>query len=276
MAGRSVTGFQLAGLTNFSMQRVDGVQVSGFFNYTKGRLNGTQLALVNFSGNVEGKFSKMSTKYSGLQIGAFNKTTRNMDGFQIGLVNWVGDMNGLQVGLINISNKNQKYPIGLINVNNDEYGYVRAYASELFLYNFELATGSKHIINTISYHLNPSKLVAKGEPKSAVGYAIGKTILRKFIFYNGDLQFQHVNYDKGFTKDLSLLTKLRGTVGIDPFYGTKLRDIFIFGGVTLNSYVSKQQTQLSNEKLRLSYKENGNKSWETWIGFMVGINVDIH
>jgi len=276
VTGRSVTGVQLAGFSNFSTKQMAGIQIAALSNYTRGRLNGTQIGAFNYSGNIEGKFSKLSSKYSGLQIGAVNLTRRNMDGFQVGLVNISNDMNGLQVGLINISTRNQRFPVGLVNINHDEYGYFRLYTNETFNYNVEVATGSKHIINTISYSRNPNNLVVTGQPRSAFGYAIGQIKSRQNYFYNYDLQIQHINQDKGITKELSLLGKLRGAVGFDPFYRTKLRDIFFFGGITFNTYLSRHDTPIGSETLQISHKKSGNKYLESWVGFMVGVNVDFH
>ncbi len=252
-------GVQLAGVYNVAARSMDGVQLSSLFNITEGELYGLQLALFNRAGVTEGINSRPETDDpSGVQIGLVN-VARKVNGFQIGLINKAGRMQGTQVGLVNIFNGG-KTPqtrdgtaVGLINTGNA--AYVAAYASELFLANVELATGTvkngrvtsdatiKQVMNALIYARNPSSGVDRN--RWAVGYGLKKMIFNRSMmpgmgmirYFSFGLDILHINRErKKFTRALSLLT--RPVVSVGSRLHPKNRSFYFFLRAAYNFYWS--------------------------------------
>jgi len=256
--GKYAFGLQLAGLYNVAVESMDGVQVASLFNVTQGGLFGVQLAVFNKAGFIEGVNSFINDKPSGLQLGLINHA-KTMNGFQIGLVNISRRMQGTQVGLINIYN-NGKSPqtrdgtsIGLVNIGSS--GYVALYATDLFLTNIEISTGTfknhrintdvreKQIQNGLIYSTSPAFL--SDNESWAVGYGLKKYFFNRSLapgyhklnFFSLGVDFLHVNHErKKFTKELSLLS--RPNVSFGSRLHPKNKRYYFFAAATYNIYRS--------------------------------------
>lgn len=272
--GKYAFGFQLSGLSNLAIESMDGVQIAGLFNGTRGGLFGIQLAIFNKAGFIEGINSFMNDNPSGLQLGIINHS-KTMNGFQIGVVNISKSMQGTQVGLINIYN-NGKSPqtrdgtsIGLINIGSA--GYVAAYASDLFLINVEIATGTlknqrlntdardKEVQNGLIYSTSPELVSEKGA--WAVGYGLKKYFFNRSTapgyhrinYFSAGVDFHHVNHERGkFTNEWSLLS--RPHVSFGSRLHPKNKRYYFFAAVAYNVYFSESGTGLHPLLIELSGK----------------------
>lgn len=145
----NLTGFQIAGLLNFTRTNTEGAQITFGVNNTNKYLIGVQLAgLFNYVGSFTmgtqvsliGNYSKKSMSgvqvalllnstqgsYSGIQIGGYNHaglifptrgpTAAKNTGLQIGIINTSGDMGGWQIGILNIGDRVAGTQIGIINI----------------------------------------------------------------------------------------------------------------------------------------------------------------
>jgi hypothetical protein len=256
--GKYAFGLQLAGLYNIAAESMDGAQVSSLFNITQGGLFGVQFGMFNKAGFIEGINSFMNDRPSGLQIGLLNHS-KTMNGFQIGLVNISRSMQGTQVGIVNIYN-NGKSPqtrdgtsIGLVNIGSS--GYVSMYASDLFLANFEVATGTfknhrinadareKQIQNALIYAVSPAFL---GEKQTwALGYGLKKYYFNrstapgynKMYYFSAGVDFLHLNHERGkLTKELSLLSRPHVSAG--SRFHPKNKRYYFFAAIAYNIYQS--------------------------------------
>lgn len=283
-------GLQLAGLYNIAAESMDGVQVSSLFNITTGGLFGFQFGGFNKAGFIEGKNSFINDKPTGVQLGLVNHA-KTMNGFQIGLVNISKSMQGAQVGLINIYN-NGKTPqtrdgtsIGLINIGSS--AYVSLYASDLFLTNYEIATGTfknhrvntdareKQIQNALIYSTSPKFL--SGNQIWAVGYGLKKYFFNrstapgyhKLNYFAFGVDLLHINHERNkFTKALSLLSRPHVSFGsrVHP----KNKSFYFFASVAYNIYRSGNDQTISS----LFKEATGNsRGFQQWPGFAAGLLV---
>ena len=279
-------GVQLAGLYNASVQSMDGVQIAGLFNFTNGGLYGLQIALLNKAKSMEGKNSFELNDPSGVQIGLINLAGK-MNGFQIGLINRAYRSQGTQIGLINIY-RNGKNPetrdgtaIGLLNIG--DYGHAALYASDLFLTNFEFATGTfknrrkmgdkkdKYVENGLIYSNDPG-FIDRTE-RWSVGYSLRKLYFNRSLtpgynhiyFYAIGLEFQHINFErKNWTRELSLVTRPSFMIGsrLHP----RNKNFFFFVSAALNMYAT------DHSRLLTSFSGEGQgRGMNFWPGFASGI-----
>ena len=223
-------GVQIAGLYNVSAQSMDGVQVAGLFNVTEGGLYGLQLSLINKAGYTEGiNTFPANNDPMGCQIGLLNVAGK-VNGFQIGLINYGKKMQGTQIGLINIFSGGKDpqtrdgTAIGLLNLGTSAYAAV--YASDLFLTNYELGTGTvkngrvtgdlteKRILNSLIYSRDPGFL--RERQQWAIGYGLKKLFSNRstypgmngFRFLSVGIDLMHINHVRNkLTKELSLLAR---------------------------------------------------------------------
>lgn len=287
MVGKYAFGIQLAGVYNVAVESMDGVQISSVFNITQGGLFGIQVAIFNKAGFIEGVNSFINDKPTGLQLGLVNHS-KSMNGFQIGLVNISKSMQGTQIGLVNIYN-NGKSPqtrdgtsIGLINIGSS--GYVSVYASDVFLTNVEIATGTfknhrinadlreKQIQNGLIYAMNPGFL--SENEAWALGYGLKKFYFNRSIapgyhkltFFAAGLDLLHVNHErKTITKELSFLG--RPHISFGSRLHPKNKRYYIFGAIAYNVYHSAAE-----RRIPLTFSEtSGNKPFQHWPGFAAGI-----
>ncbi|HAD14474.1 MAG TPA: hypothetical protein DCF33_18785 [Saprospirales bacterium] len=138
LAGQSaeVRVFEVAGLGNFTRNKVQGIQVAGLFNLNKGDGNGVQVAgiynhtadslkgiqlsgLVNTVQEVDGiqiaGLLNVASEVTGTQLAGMLNVASNVDGVQIsGLINRTQSLGGIQIGLINTAKEGRGIQIGLI------------------------------------------------------------------------------------------------------------------------------------------------------------------
>jgi hypothetical protein len=285
--GKYSFGVQVAGLYNVSLQSMDGVQVATVCNRTDGGLYGIQISSINKAGFMEGINSFENSDASGVQIGLIN-ICGPMNGYQFGLVNVAKRMQGTQIGLINLY-RNGKTPetrdgtsIGLINLGSS--GYLSVYASEMFVTNVKLATGTvknrrlnndryeKQIQNSLIY----SKGGSRNWPSWAIGFGVKKFFFNrsgypgysnlKFFSYGVDVM--HINHArKKITQELSLLA--RPEISVGSRFHPKNRNIFFFLSAGYNVYRSasgKIAESIFSEPERL-------KRFQYWPGAAAGILV---
>lgn len=281
-------GVQLAGLYNVSVQSMDGVQMAGLFNVTTGGLYGAQIALFNRAGYMQGKNSFGNDDPTGVQIGAVNYAGM-MNGFQIGLINIAGRMQGTQIGLINIY-RNGKTPltrdgtsIGLINIGSSVK--TGLYASDMFLTNFEISTGTlkngrvkedittKDFQNALIYSWSPKW--AGSREQWAIGYGLRKyhfnrTTLpgyNRIRYLEYGVDFMHISFErKKLTKELSLLGRPHVTVGsrIHP----KNSIGFFFVTAAFNYYLTDTEN-----KVKSIIEGGGSNGRQYWPGFAAGFMI---
>jgi hypothetical protein len=227
-----------------------------------------QLSLFNKAGFAEGINSFPNNHDpTGVQLGLVNMANK-MNGFQLGIINYAGRMQGTQVGLINIFGNGKDAQtrdgtaIGLLNIGSSVY--LSGYASDLFLSNIEIGTGTvkngriasdrteKQVQNALIYSNNPGFLSQR--ERWAVGYGIKKFYFNRstapgmnrlrFISFGVDLM--HINHErKKWTRELSLLT--RPTVSVGSRLNPKNRNFFFFIAAACNIYTSRSGKTLAGE-----------------------------
>jgi hypothetical protein len=279
---------QLAGFYNVSVESMDGVQISGLFNITKGGLYGAQLSAVNRAGHTEGINSFENNDPWGVQIGIINDAGR-MNGFQIGLINYGRRMQGTQIGLINIFSNGKTpetrdgTPIGLLNIGSSAHFSV--FASELFMMNIEVATGSiknkritgdvmeKHIRNSLIYSRDPGFLGLR--ERWALGYGIKKYFFNRSLtpgmsrryFYSVGFDLMHINHEnKELTKEVSLMA--RPSISIGSKLHPKNKLCYFFGALAYSVYKSKSAYGID------PFSTSRGSAVEQWPGFSAGILID--
>jgi hypothetical protein len=251
-------GVQVAGLWNTSRGSMDGVQLGTLLNFTEGGLFGFQVGAFNHAGFSQGVHSVDASGAWGIQIGLFNRAAR-MNGFQFGLINIAGPSQGTQVGLINIYRRGQNAntkdgtAIGLLNIG--ELRYVAVYADELFITNYEVATGNRKngrittasVLKAVENSLIYSRSSWHSADTWAVGYGLRKSFWNRsagpgrteYRFFGLGLEVLQVNTERRkFLRDWNLITrgKLQAGTRIHP----KLYGVYAFGSVTLN-YANRLQ-----------------------------------
>jgi hypothetical protein len=283
-------GMQLAGIYNMSVESMDGVQVSALLNFTRGGLFGLQTGLVNAAGFIEGVNSFQNEMPTGVQVGLVNHS-KKMNGFQIGILNISKSMQGTQIGLVNIYNNGNSpqtrdgTSIGLINIGSS--AYVSMYASDVFITNIEVATGTfkNHRINTdrfeiqiqnsLLYAVNPSFLV--NNKSWAVGYGLKKYFFsrstapgyHKLNFFAFGADLLHVSpARKKLYKNLSLLA--RPMVSAGSRLHPKNKRYYLFVSAAYNIYSSKGAQGMET----LFDKRFGEtRTVQHWPGFAAGVLV---
>ncbi|MFM8739315.1 MAG: hypothetical protein ACKOC0_03830 [Cytophagales bacterium] len=234
-------GVQVAGFANTNLRAIHGVQVAGFHNLSRGPSRGVQitggvnLSLGSLRGTqVAGTMNLTTRGMHGSQIaGIANFGTRRVAGSQIaGVFNYGKNVRGTQIGLLNYADSLGGVPIGLISYVNHGYHRLELSADEIFYGNLAFRTGARKFYNILFVGIQPNQ-IANNNYLWTFGYGIGTA--RKItpgIQLNIDATVQHVT-KPSFTQSLSLLNKLHA--GLD----FKLaRKFWIYGGVTLNGYLS--------------------------------------
>lgn len=263
----SMMGMQIAGFQNTSYKALDGGQIAGIYNYTSGAMQGFQISAFNQAKSINGKRSTSPSRATGLQLGLINMVRKSMAGYQIGLVNFGGDMNGTQLGLVNINKSTDGTPVGLFTV--DSEAFIRILASDLFITNFEIATGTKKMYNTISVSYNLGDYLNKPAPKWALGYSLGKIWYSQNFFLGTDLQVQHINLTSSFTKSLSLSGKGRVSVGLPLNLG--FTRLYFLSGLTFSSYAANSSNDVAPDFMSFQKNTAWAKQIDFWPGFMIGI-----
>ncbi|MGB0524306.1 MAG: LA_2272 family surface repeat-containing protein [Flammeovirgaceae bacterium] len=289
----AVTGVQLAGVGNLAVETMTGLQIAGLANIAQEELLGAQLAVFNYARVMKGPHSWPGGGKPGLQIGLVN-FAHKMDGIQVGLINIAGQSHGAHFGLINIFsnagrvNQRSGPAYGLLNFG--DYMHFRASTNELFGLNLSVATGNSQdalVKGGYLHHLTQNSLIysrnfgagveGKDKPRWAFGYGIEKYIYApkigipaQFKFLNYGVQFMHVNWDKQLEKDLSLLTRLRITVGGKPVRVPVLSSLYWYIGLTLNGFVYDPSKNFQPNFGKLAEFGVGDYQSKVWIGYVVG------
>lgn len=280
-------GVQLSGLFNISEVSFNGVQISGFSNYTNGELEGIQLGLLNQAGDIEGKNSLDNAQPTGFQIGLIN-FSKKMNGFQIGLINFAKQSQGTQIGLVNFYKGGKETgtrdgtAIGLVNLG--DLTYLSIYASELFVLNYEISTGTRkngrikldkrnvYVTNALIFsHSSFNK------QKWGMGYGLKKMYFNrselpgktesKFIGYGIDVE--HINEVTGkITKNLNLLSRLKIIAGTR--LAPKLYGVNCFAALSLNVFWTDDENSMKPDFLSSATKGK-NMNIEYWPGLSVGL-----
>ena len=301
MVGGTLVGVQIAGLTNSALKGSSGVQLALLSNLNNGVMQGLQISMVNKAWTIKGRHSDPPSPITGWQIGLVNMASK-MDGLQLGLVNRTRSFRGVQIGLINLfstaapkNNGKAGVPIGLINIGS-RGGHQRVYMSELFRYNFEVATGNcyncsrtestmplhdrtkKLNQNALIFTFNPEELREGDRPYWSLGYGFERLHYNKNSMSKGDfnnekkfisygLKFQHLSYERQIARKLSLLTKLNLT------YGYKIRNklwtFYLFGSATANAYFADVQERPNRDGLA-TYSQD---RYALWPGYELGIHI---
>lgn len=236
-----MNGVQVAGFANTNLRALHGVQVSGFHNLARGRSRGVQVtggvnvSLGNFRGTQIGGAMNLTTKnlYGSQIAGVANFGTRRVAGSQIaGVFNYGKNVRGTQIGLLNYADTLGGVPIGLISYVNHGYHKIEISADEIFYANLAFRTGARKFYNILLAGIQPNRLT-NNDYLWTFGYGLGTARkITRGIQLNIDGTAQHVT-KSSFTNSLSLLNKIHA--GLD----FKLaRKFWIYGGVTLNGYLS--------------------------------------
>lgn len=282
-----IFGVQVAGLSNVAMQSVDGVQLAGLSNYTDGELFGVQIGVYNRARTMEGVNSYDNNDPTGVQIGLVNRAFK-MNGFQIGLVNLAKRSQGTQIGLINIYRKGKDVgtrdgtSIGLINIG--DVGYATAYANDIFIQNYEIATGNYFKNNRVledrfNKSVQNSLIYSRASWQDnlwAMGYGLKKMYFNKssmpgmgsFRFFSYGVDVQHVNHGKSFSRELSLLVRPKVLAGtrLSP----KIHSIYVVVSVDLNYYRNHSGKNISTLAQRAEQVSTGTVQ-KIWPGYSFGV-----
>ncbi len=108
---------QVSSIANVNVKAFGGLQLAAIMNFAGEETFGSQIAILNYSGQMEGA--------------------------QIGLVNIAEEMSGLQFGVVNISKRFEGLPLGVVNISDDSTLQGMAYGSNLSLYNI----GARTVVN---------------------------------------------------------------------------------------------------------------------------------
>jgi hypothetical protein len=274
------------GNINYAVGAIEGFQI-GNINYVGGAIKGAQIGNVNYVRN----------SFSGLQIGNVNYVEDSIHGFQIGTVNYVnyiganvnrgaqigvvnvgGEIAGTQIGVVNIARKVRGTQIGIVNYADEMNGaplgifsFVRkgqihldVWASDTFVSNIALKTGSKHVYSILAVGYQPS--FGDDPYRWATGIGIGGHIPFGSKFVNIEALSFHVNEGEAWENDLHMINKLRliGGWEINP-------RLSVFAGLTLNVLVS-QVNDGDHMAIGSFYDHTGDDTWvRMWPGFVAGV-----
>ncbi|MEQ9402922.1 MAG: hypothetical protein RIM99_05000 [Cyclobacteriaceae bacterium] len=262
--GQVGIGVQTAFLINTS-KNMSGGQFFGLFNTVKNDLDGVQIGGFNYIGNAKSPVYR-GNKFYYLQLGLFNKAIQNGDGFQAGLVNSGKNIGFSQIGLINFSGKIPQYPIGLLNIAGDAEGFLRVSANRIFTYNIELGTGSKKVMNGLTYSWDQE------EDRKAIGYALGDQIKGGYkkneFFFDYYMTLVQVKEDGQSFLDPNFIYGTKVQFGYNPFMRTKIPWMFFFVGVSANIHNIE-----NNSRLVSGILSDRKGSYERWLDVHVGVQL---
>lgn len=234
---------------------LSGAQLFGIANVAKYELDGFQLGIWNYVGNGQ-SVSYRKDRFYWIQLGLFNVAFNNGDGTQVGLINFGKDVGFSQIGLINISNKVPQYPFGLLNLASDVEGFVRMHTDRIFRYNFEIATGSKKILNGIAYSFDKQK------NHWGLGYFLGNQwkggYKKNRYFVDSFVTVKQMITEGDRFLDPNLLYGVKFDAGYNPFLMTKFMDMFFFIGIEGSVKRTKGGEPLVGDFFSFS---NGKNEW---------------
>ena len=264
--GDIAVAFQSAFIFN-KARMLTGAQLFAVYNLAVDELDGLQLGVFNRVTNHRSRTYR-ENRFYWMQLGLTNFAWRNGDGLQVGVINYAEDIGYSQFGLINISNKIPKYPIGLVNIAKDMDGFLRAHTNRLFRYNVEIATGSKKLLNALTYSWDPLR------NRTGYSYALGdqQKDPRKGhyrYFYEGFAQATHLVEKGQSIWKPNMVYTIKGQFGFNPFDHTKMPDLFFFIGIVGNASWIKSDTQDLIEGPLVA--QNGNRTF--WADLNFGVQL---
>lgn len=298
--GHNFDGFQMGGLFNRVNRSTTGVQMSLGFNQTRWEVKGIQIGMINTAKKTSGGIAKEGIPGKGIQVGLINRA-KIMEGFQLGLINFGGRARGTRIGLINIYSVGPfaggvigtyGTPIALLNIGS-KGSHFRVFSDDLFLSTIEYTTGnclncsftkSSMPLDGNFMIVNQNALILAYNPtdtygtnrRIGIGYGFERLFYNKASmvaqdprnkrhFISTGLRFMYLSTTRKLQRDLSLLSKLHAEMGV------KLSGFYLFGGVSLNSHLSKDQPL----KTTLKWLDGPIGAWryQVWPGYTFGIQL---
>jgi len=291
LVGGHTEGVQVAGVFNMVGQSANGIQVAGVYNYVKGKANGIQVSAANYTqGSMEGmQISALANvtieNLRGIQLtGLLNAAVKDTKGFQIsGIANTtLGSMRGIQLsGILNYTKNNKGFQLGLINVaetssgvslgliNLVRYGYHKISFSTNDLINANVAykggNASLYTIFLLGKNFVPNQNI------ETFGFGLGHDFFStKRVSVSTELISQQLYL--GRWDYANILNKFQFNLQLRLF-----NDLSIYGGPTLNYYVTKAPVNYVaaegyQSQIYPSHSRDimGHKAW---LGWSVGINL---
>ena len=246
---------------------MSGTQLFALFNHVSHELDGLQLGGLNVVTNHNSETFRYN-KFYWTQIGLINMAWLNGDGFQFGLINYGQNIGFSQFGLINISKKVPQYPVGLLNLASDADGFLRAHTNRLFRYNIEMSTGSRKLLNALTYSWD------KQRDRQGFSYALGNQVKgpplkRNLYFYEAFAQVTHLVESGQSFFDPHLIYSVKGQFGYNPFLRTKLPSMYFFIGLVGNAtWMEPTEHELVDGPL---VAQNGNRTF--WADLNFGVQL---
>jgi len=232
-------GIQAAGIINAAEMNLHGVQAAGIINIAESNFNGVQAA---------GIINVAETSFKGVQAA--------------GIINVVGKFeSGLQLGMINVADEHSGVPIGIVTlVKNIPFRY-DIWTDETLMLNIGLRSGNVKWYNVA--------LLGAQVHKDVIRWGIGAGFGRK-------LSIKHnLNLDVGIQghwlrRDGYNYEKVNFVSKLLVNFEFRFTDISLFGGPTLNVWVSEEQEQDFTPWTVYDKKHNG-KYVRIWPGIILGL-----
>ncbi len=247
-------GAQFAGSLNYTHNGFVGAQISGLMNLNDGyggylqassvanvnvkAFGGVQMAaLMNFAGD----------ETFGAQLALLNYSSQ-MEGAQFGLVNMTDEISGLQIGVVNISKRIKGMPLGLVNLTDDGRVDFVAYGSNLALFN----VGARTVVNRWSSivsmgYTDQSSVENKASNSGFLGWHFGRQFpINQALDLTVDAGYLHIipkHYDDPDIND-------------DPHFALQMRlfadyrfgkTVALFGGGGFSTIFSEYSTHARSE-----------------------------
>lgn len=222
-----------------------------------------------------------------------------MDSIQIGLINFNRKIRGKQIGLINFFdplNSKEKVrdgtPIGLLNIGS-RGSVFRLHYNELFPINLEYTTGnclncSYAIPTQMPYDdankiFNQNALMLGFDPMKntwGLGYGFEKILFNKVSMnptpsnakrlLSYGITFLHLNRSWSWDSEFNLVTRIHAE------FGRRVMGIYFFGGISLNSFLLQNSSDISAYSIRTNMWDTGKiggLSSFVWPGYSIGIQI---
>ncbi|PPK87396.1 hypothetical protein CLV84_0336 [Neolewinella xylanilytica] len=274
--GYGVGKMELGGVFNIDRKDISGLQGSGVFNLVGGDVNGVQLAgVANVVRNgvrgvqVAGGLNLVRGDQAGWQVSGGGNYADTVSGSQIGVVNVSKVQRGLQIGLVNVNDSVAGTSIGLVSIVRRKGHYtIEAAATEFLPLNLTLRAGTTRLYNIYGV----GYATGRDESYLSLGLGLGRvTPERRSWRLRNELTLNWIQgtgeerkQDQGLARYDLLLQ--RGLTG----------NLHLLGGPSANFLVSwgAEGVALAHTApYTLASGRFGNRPWEAWIGFKVGISL---
>lgn len=293
-----VAAFQSAGFMNLVLGNVQGMQSAGFMNMVDGKSQGFQSAgFLNVNSNssfgmqtagfmnlnrhgyhgltVAGFYNQTSDTLKGCQVAGFMNVANRVEGAQIaGFLNKAKVVDGAQIGFINIADTIHGAPIGFLSIIKSGYQQIAPYYDELSYAGIQWRSGTNFFYNIVdvAVRLEP----VNGKNFMAFGYGFGiSTNTKKPWIWNND--FTVHQYLPGKWIDPQMYVGKWHT-GVERKLG---RVISLSAGITANVQAYEQGGQsiifpFSNDQMVWSEKHISGFSYQSWLGWKVGVRFNLN